>query len=621
MNAQRGFLQAIAETPDDDALRLIFADWLQDHDKPTWAEVIRRQIAAQPLDPDGFHEPMSLNPGWFSGHVNDRIREHLRDEMGYPVPLTGATFRRGLVEHISLTVEELLEYGEEMAAWGPVPLVHPTGAGAHLETLARWNAPPGLTRLNLYRCGIEDDNLRCLVGSRLFAGLTELGLSNEWWGQLETDNRLTHVAGSILARAEGLRSLRRLDLGGLPLRDEGLLELSRAPTLRGLTALYLPHCQISGSAFRSWGEKVPWPELRALDLSGNPLRTDDAGFLTASPQLGSLRRLCLTFAQMPDQAAVLLGQSRRPIHLRELDLTRNFLEEVGTAAILESSALAGLRRLNLSLADSRADKDSTRLAVALANAPCAGSLEQLDLTDHSVGDAGALALVEPGRYPRLKKLTLGKCGMGVEGARALHKWAVEGGVEVKLGPHPLGPDGLEAVIGLQCHLLPTSQGLILNLEGMRLGLDGIERLLTLPDLARCYDLNLTLNDLTTAAVERLASCPVLASLLRFNLGRNPIGDAGATALANSPCLAGLRTLELGHCELTDAGVAILARSTSLPMVNELVLFGNSLTDVAGQTLAGWPSAELTQVHLNRGNFSNATWTALAQRFGDGLHSY
>ncbi len=31
MDSDEAFLQAIAETPDDDAPRLIYADWLDDH--------------------------------------------------------------------------------------------------------------------------------------------------------------------------------------------------------------------------------------------------------------------------------------------------------------------------------------------------------------------------------------------------------------------------------------------------------------------------------------------------------------------------------------------------------------------------------------------------------------
>ena len=62
---------AIADEPDDDGLRLIFADWLADHGKPRWAALLRRQVGDCPADPDGLHEDWCLGRG-------DRADVHLR---------------------------------------------------------------------------------------------------------------------------------------------------------------------------------------------------------------------------------------------------------------------------------------------------------------------------------------------------------------------------------------------------------------------------------------------------------------------------------------------------------------------------------------------------------------
>src|SRR4051812_9175502 len=43
MTHEDAFLQAIAEAPDDDAPRLIYADWLDDHGEPAFADFIRVQ--------------------------------------------------------------------------------------------------------------------------------------------------------------------------------------------------------------------------------------------------------------------------------------------------------------------------------------------------------------------------------------------------------------------------------------------------------------------------------------------------------------------------------------------------------------------------------------------------
>jgi uncharacterized protein (TIGR02996 family) len=43
MSHDEAFLQAIIESPDDDAPRLVYADWLDEHGQPVRADFIRVQ--------------------------------------------------------------------------------------------------------------------------------------------------------------------------------------------------------------------------------------------------------------------------------------------------------------------------------------------------------------------------------------------------------------------------------------------------------------------------------------------------------------------------------------------------------------------------------------------------
>ena len=43
------FLRAILDNPDDDGVRLVYADWLEEHGQPERAEFIRVQIALASL--------------------------------------------------------------------------------------------------------------------------------------------------------------------------------------------------------------------------------------------------------------------------------------------------------------------------------------------------------------------------------------------------------------------------------------------------------------------------------------------------------------------------------------------------------------------------------------------
>jgi uncharacterized protein (TIGR02996 family) len=51
MSLEEGFLADIIEHPDDDAPRLIYADWLDDHGQPKRADFIRVQCQLARLDP------------------------------------------------------------------------------------------------------------------------------------------------------------------------------------------------------------------------------------------------------------------------------------------------------------------------------------------------------------------------------------------------------------------------------------------------------------------------------------------------------------------------------------------------------------------------------------------
>src|SRR4051794_35236595 len=64
MSEESGLLRGIARSPDDDAPRLVYADWLDDHGRADRAEFIRAQIqlagilrATPPPDGDALDWP------------------------------------------------------------------------------------------------------------------------------------------------------------------------------------------------------------------------------------------------------------------------------------------------------------------------------------------------------------------------------------------------------------------------------------------------------------------------------------------------------------------------------------------------------------------------------------
>ena len=102
-----GFLQDILAHPDDDAPRLIYADWLDEQGESERAEFIRVQIALARMDEDDERRV----------ELEDRERELLAaHEATWEAPFRGfagrVTFRRGLPDLIETQTATFI-----LAAW------------------------------------------------------------------------------------------------------------------------------------------------------------------------------------------------------------------------------------------------------------------------------------------------------------------------------------------------------------------------------------------------------------------------------------------------------------------------------------------------------------------------
>src|SRR4051812_27805349 len=88
-----GFMQAICEDPDDDAHRLIYADWLDDHGDSDRAEFIRLQCAIARLDDED--EAMEAREAELLRHYGDAWRAELP---ALPKIAWMMSFGRGFIE-------------------------------------------------------------------------------------------------------------------------------------------------------------------------------------------------------------------------------------------------------------------------------------------------------------------------------------------------------------------------------------------------------------------------------------------------------------------------------------------------------------------------------------------
>jgi uncharacterized protein (TIGR02996 family) len=151
------FLQAIIESPDDDAPRLVYADWLDDHGDADRAVFIRAQCALARFykdDPfDGGVLDWQLAPHHREAWLAQLTAPGLK-EAGEEGPVVTFTFRRGFVESLHLAVPHL--FGEFLACAPDVfrltPLLHlrlwlPCGDEDSREGLAALLALPQIGHL------------------------------------------------------------------------------------------------------------------------------------------------------------------------------------------------------------------------------------------------------------------------------------------------------------------------------------------------------------------------------------------------------------------------------------------------------------------------------------------
>jgi uncharacterized protein (TIGR02996 family) len=552
------FLEHIREHPED-AVRLIYADWLEDHagraaDRAR-AEFIRAQcrLTAGVADPD---ERLALA---------DRARRlEGRHRDSWLRPLRGlvenAEFRRGFVERAEVDAETFLDHGDELFAAEPVSDVcFVRLQPEHLPTLATRPWLGHVRRLEMQPRDTESrvgrfphnpplpaEALAALFGSPFWHRLTELDLSL---------SGLRRPEAEALAAAPGLARLERLELDRCMLGDDGLAALAASPHLTRLTALLVRGNMIGRPGIQALAHARGLPGLAVLDLSENDTGPPAAEALATSPLLGRLRELTLDGR----------GQAGR-------------LGDEGLAALAAAPGLAGLTVLRLGSCGIGADG-----VEGLSRSPHTAALHTLELGRNELGEGAAAPLARAPFFPRLRRLGLGRVRLGNAGLRAL-LWGTA---------HALGE---------------------LDLSGNGLDEEAARRLAPAGLLGRLTELNLAENDLGPAGVTALAAAEA-PNLRRLDLGHNNLGVEGVRALAGASFAAGLNELHLHWNVLGDEGAAVLAGSANLRRLTTLNLKANQLGDAAAAALAASPHlAHLTLLDVRGNRFGFRGRRALTDRF-------
>jgi uncharacterized protein (TIGR02996 family) len=549
MNHEQAFLQAIREHPDDDAPRLIYADWLEEQGgaaRAARASFIRIQCRLDELsDDDPARDPLEDEAADLLGEYEDEWTQ----------PLHGIAedwrFSRGFVERIRIRAENMLSHAERLFHFAPLRSLHLLIHRNNIPNLAACPQLRWVSSLEFSRCQLNDRSLQQLLTSPYLDRLSSLNLDGNDINtpgirtlirsplfarlrclDLSRNRALGDTAARLLTHEASADHLEVLRLCGINLTLNGLYDLLGTTRLPRLRHLHVSGVSLSGfpqaSTSRLPGNGKLLSQLQSLDLSEIDLAVYLLHLVEILPSPSDLRILYLRDAAIESRDAEYLAHSTALANLTFLDLTQNGLGTTG--------------------------------AQALANSPHLASLTHLHLSNNNVRDRGAKAIVESTHLRCLRVLNLKGNGIGGPGLNALAE--------------------SENLADLRS----------LHLGSNFIGADSMRALAESPYLRKLTCLDLSDAVLEEDCARALASSANLARLRTLLLKKNLLGDGGAKALAQSPYLARLTTLDLNDNRIGKAGAEALAAAPWRRM-RSIDLRGNVFTD--------------TQEALLRNRFGNA----------------
>lgn len=246
---EEAFLQAILAEPDDDAVRLVYADWLEENGNANdraRAALIRAQCEVE-------HAPrerrirlnreakaiLNANPDWTEAIIKTGLGRK---------PL----FRRGFLHHLTLGATEFIKIARKIfEAFPTVRAIRFADASNEVEKLAKCRYLARLCEADLSkmcRCGhcpIEND-IRALIASSYVGNLTKLNIAG---------NRMDAAQAQALAASTAFGQLRELDLSNNKIGNEGAQALMASPWMGQLKRLKLRGNGIDASMFKTLRKK------------------------------------------------------------------------------------------------------------------------------------------------------------------------------------------------------------------------------------------------------------------------------------------------------------------------------------------------------------------------------
>lgn len=225
VDGERRLLESIADAPDDDTPRLVYADYLSSRGEG-WGEGIVVSCELESAD-------------WGTevyAHLEARMRKlektHLRAWLAPIRPfITGWAVRRGLLGFVHTQPGKFVQAADAIALRAPRGELMLEGLKKKdLQALSK--APLGrFQEVRLSRQRLSDDQITSFVASPTLHGVEDWDLSGNPFGD---------PGVRAIARSSSFRTARRLDLSGLEvptITARGLADLLTSPSLPALVEL------------------------------------------------------------------------------------------------------------------------------------------------------------------------------------------------------------------------------------------------------------------------------------------------------------------------------------------------------------------------------------------------
>lgn len=336
--AEPTLLRAVVENPDDDAPRLVLADWLEEAGDADRAEFIRIQVDLARLSPADPRRPLLLSR---EQELSGLHYVEWQSELPQLEEVAWGRFERGFVSAAHIGSAEVFAHQAD-AIFSAAPVQEVRFSRIFSDDAKRIAVTPQLGRLHVLDLEegsfIGNPGSEALANSPYLGGLRVLKLRG---------NAIGPAGARALANARHLGPLVYLDLDHNAIYDDGIQAIVESPRMRHLEQLSLGWTQCSEMAARAMARSSYLANVRWLYLSGNPIGDDGTQALAQSKHLGNVTELFLEKDQIGNRGAYALAESRMLAGISWLYLKGNRIGDEGARALADSPYLQQVKELVL----------------------------------------------------------------------------------------------------------------------------------------------------------------------------------------------------------------------------------------------------------------------------------